>query len=392
MTPGEASEIRGLEREGAGSDGAKLGMLRIASFFGAPIYVHVSWVVIPALLSWALSAGYFPALHLERPLAPYWAVAGVASGLALLSVLLHEMGHAVVALKHGLTVRSITLSLFGGVTQMEKDPEEGWTELKLAAAGPVVSLALASLFYLAAATPLLGETGRLVTSYMAYTSLGLGILNVLPAFPLDGGRLLRAVLWIHVGKLRATRITSGTGTLLAVGLSSFGFFRLLAGDRVTAMCCIVVGWLLKDAAATAYGRVRLHEALRGLAVRDAMLTEVATIPAHLALSELAPEHFLRGGYSSYPVVRGEGAVGLLSVRAVVALSAEERERTSVQAVMTPLGEHVVVGPGEPLLGAMARMARSELGRLLVVEDGRLAGLLSMSSVFRQIRMREALSS
>jgi len=204
--------------------------------------------------------------------------------------------------------------------------------------------------------------------------------------------LLRVLLWMRGGKRRAAQIACGAGALFASGIIFLGVFRLMAGDGVTGLWCVLVGWLLKDAAVAAYERVRLHEALRGLAVRDAMLTEVATIPAHLTLSELAPEHFLRGGYHSYPVVRVEGVVGLLSVREVVALSPEERERTSVQAVMTPLGKGIVVGPGEPLLGAMARMARSGVGRLLVVEDGRLEGLLSMGSVLRHIRVREALSS
>jgi CBS domain-containing protein len=204
--------------------------------------------------------------------------------------------------------------------------------------------------------------------------------------------LRRAWQWMRSHRRRARRVAAGAATFLGSGLLFLGVFRLLAGDGFTGLACMAAGWFLRDAAAIAFDRSSLYDALRGLAVRDAMLTEVATIPAQLTLSELASEHFLRGGYDSYPVVRGDLVVGLLSVRAVVALSADERERTSVQAVMAPLGDAIVVAPDEPLRGVLSRMARSRMRRLLVVEDGHLHGLLSLSSVFRHMRMREALSS
>jgi Zn-dependent protease len=392
MTPGEVAEIRRLATEGPASERARPGALQVGRFRGIPVYVHVSWVAILALVSWALATGSAPAVLSGRPPASNWTDALVVSCLLFVSVLLHELGHTMLALGQGLTIRSVTLFIFGGVAQLETDPEDGWTELKVAAIGPAVSLVLAASFALAAALPLLGAGGRAIAWPMACVNFGLAAFNLLPAFPLDGGRLLRAGLWLGIGKLRATQVASGVGGLLALGVTAFGVFRLLAGDGATAVWCVLVGWFLKDGAVAAYEQVRLREGLRGLAVRDAMLTEVATIPAHIALSELAPEHFLRGGYHSYPVVRGEGVVGLLSVREVLALPPEERERTSVQAVMTPLAESIVVGPGEPLFGAMARMARGEMRRLLVVEDGRLAGLLSMSSIFRHMRMREAFAS
>ncbi len=193
-------------------------------------------------------------------------------------------------------------------------------------------------------------------------------------------------------KGRALRAACGAGAFLGLGILFFGGFRLMAGDGAVGLSCILVGWLLKDAAVQALDRARLREALSGLAVRDAMITGVATIPAHVGLAELAAGGFLRGGYHSYPVVRAESVVGLLSVRGVVALPPEERERTSVQAVMTPIGEGIVVDPGAPLLGALARLGRSGVGRLLVVEGGHLEGLLSKSSVMRHLRLRAALSA
>jgi Zn-dependent protease len=374
------------------SDRVRDGALRIASVREIPIYVHASWLVVFALIAWTLSEGFLSGPRLGRPAAPPWMEAFVASVILFASVLVHEIGHIVVSLRHGVAIRSVTLFVFGGVAQMEKDPEDGWTELKIAASGPAVSLALGSACYLAAVVSPLGDVGRAVAWCLAAVNLALGALNILPAFPLDGGRLLRALLWMRGTKRGATQIASAVATLIALGITFFGIFRLMAGDGVAALASVLIGWFLKNAAAATYERVRLDEALHGLAVRDAMLTEVATIPAHLALSDLAPEHVLRGGYHSYPVVRGEGVVGLLSMGQVLAVSHEERQRTSVQAIMTPLGAGISVGPGEPLTGALARMAQSGVGRLLVVEDGRLAGLLSLSSVFRHIQVREALSS
>jgi len=372
------------------SQSLNAGTLRIARIFGVPVYVHFSWVIILGLITWTLATGYFPAHYPDLPASSYWAKGLVASLLFFVSILLHEMGHALVALRHGIGIRSITLFIFGGVAQMEKDPEDGWTEFKIAAIGPVVSLALAGLFHLAAATPLLGDSGRAVARYLALINLVLACFNLVPAFPLDGGRLLRGLLWKQAGKLGATRIAAGAGTFFAFFLIGSGALSLLRGDGVTGVWYILMGWFLKDAASGAYQGVRLDETLQGVAVRDAMLVELATIPAHISLADAARDHFLHSGYGGFPVVRGENVVGLLCLRDVLRFPPEERDATSVQGAMTPVGESIVIGPDAPLLAAMAKMAQGA-GRLLVMQEGRLVGLLTMSSVIRHLRVREELS-
>ena len=367
------------------------GGIRIARVFGVPVYIHFSWVVIFGLITWSLATGYFPAHYPDLPASSYWAKGLVASLLFFVSILLHEMGHAVVALRHGIGIRSITLFIFGGVAQMDKEPEDGWTEFKIAAIGPVVSLALAALFYVGASLPFLGNAGGAVARYLALINLTLALFNLVPAFPLDGGRLLRGLLWKPVGKLRATRIAAGAGTFFAFFLIISGVFRLLAGDGVTGVWYILIGWFVKEAAGGAYQGARLDETLRGVAVRDAMLTEVATVPAHISLADAAGDHFLRTGYGGYPVVRGDNVVGLICLRDILKVPPEEREGTSVQAVMTPLSDSIVIDPKVPLLAAMAKMAGGA-GRLLVMSDGRLVGFLSLSSVVRHLRVREELFS
>ena len=196
--------------------------IQIARVIGIPIYLHFSWLIIFGLIVWTLSTGYFPAQYPDLPASSNWAKGLVASLLFFVSILLHELGHAVVALRHGLRTRSITLFIFGGVAQLEKDPKDGRAEFWMAAAGPLVSLALAGLFYACATLPFVGPSAAAVAKYLALINLILALFNLVPAFPMDGGRLLRGALWGPMGKARATRIASGAGTF-------FAFFLIFAG-------------------------------------------------------------------------------------------------------------------------------------------------------------------
>jgi len=364
--------------------------IQIARVIGIPIYLHFSWLIIFGLIAWTLSTGYFPAQSPDLPASSYWAKGLVASLLFFVSILLHELGHAVVALRQGLRTRSITLFVFGGVAQLEKDPKDGRTEFWMAAAGPVASLALAGLFYTLASLPFLGASAAAVAKYLALINLMLALFNLVPAFPMDGGRLLRGALWGPLGKARATRIASGAGTLFAFLLIFAGVFSLLRGDSLGGLWYILIGWFIKDASLSSYQQVRLDEALRGVTVRDAMVQAVATIPGSGSVAEAAREYFMRTGYGSYPVTRGEAVVGLLCLKDILRLSAEEREATSVQGAMRPLTDELVTDPDVPLPEVLSKMAQAGTARLLVMHGERLAGLLTMNGVIRRLKVREEL--
>ena len=364
--------------------------IQIARVIGIPIYLHFSWLIIFGLIAWTLSTGYFPAQSPDLPASSYWAKGLVASLLFFVSILLHELGHAVVALRQGLRTRSITLFVFGGVAQLEKDPKDGRTEFWMAAAGPVASLALAGLFYALASLPFLGPSVAAVAKYLALINLMLALFNLVPAFPMDGGRLLRGALWGPLGKARATRIASGAGTLFAFLLIFAGVFSLLRGDSLGGLWYILIGWFIKDASLSSYQQVRLDEALRGVTVRDAMVQAVATIPGSGSVAEAAREYFMRTGYGSYPVTRGEAVVGLLCLKDILRLSAEEREATSVQGAMRPLTDALVTDPDVPLPEVISRMAQSGTARLLVMHGEQLVGLLTMNGVIRRLKVREEL--
>jgi Zn-dependent protease/CBS domain-containing protein len=372
------------------SAGRRADHIQVARVMGIPIHLHFSWLIIFGLIAWTLSTGYFPAKSPDLPASSYWAKGLVASLLIFVSIVLHELGHAFVALRHGLRTRSITLFVFGGVAQLEKEPNDGRAELRMAAAGPLVSLALSGLFYACAALPFVSPSVAAVAKYLALINLILALFNLVPAFPMDGGRLLRGALWGPLGKARATRIASGAGTFFAFFLIFVGVFSLLRGDALAGVWYILIGWFIKDASSASYQQSRLDEALRGTTVRDAMVEGVATVPGSGSVAEAAREYFMRTGYGSYPVTRGETVVGLLCLKDVLGLSPEEREATSVQGAMRPLTDAIVTDPDAPLPMAIARMAEAGITRLLVVHGDRLVGMLTTSGVIRRLRVREKL--
>jgi Zn-dependent protease/predicted transcriptional regulator len=365
--------------------------VRVARLFGIPVFVHASWLVVFVLVAWTLATGYFPERYPNLPVAAYWLRGLITSLLFFASILLHELGHSLVALHHGIPIRSITLFIFGGVARLARDPQDGRTELKIAAAGPLVSLLLGALFYWVSSIDALGDASRGVGRYLAFINFAVAIFNLVPAFPLDGGRLLRGLLWRSAGKGRATRTAARAGTVFAYFLIASGALMLLRGDGLAGLWYVLIGWFLREASIGARRDARLDEALAGVTVADAMVREFATLPAGLSLAQAAREHFLRTGYGGYPVVRSDSVVGLLCLRDVLRRSPEERETTSVQAAMTPITAAIVAAPGDPLLKAASQMAEAGTGRLLVMQEGRLTGLLTLQSVLRQVKVREQLA-
>ncbi len=366
------------------------GGIQIARVFGIPVLVHFSWVVVFALIAWTLATGYFPEHDPNLPVTSYWARGLVASLLFFVSILLHELGHSFVAVRSGLVIQSITLFIFGGVARLGSDPRDGRTEFRMAAAGPLVSLALAAVFYAANTLPFVGGATRAVSRYLCFINVVVAVFNLVPAFPLDGGRLMRGLLWRRFGRVKATRVAATAGTLFAYFLILTGALSLLRGASVGGVWQILIGWFLKEAALNAYRQVRLDETLADVTVGDAMVREVSTVPGEISVAEAARDHFMRTGYGAYPVVRGNTVVGLLCLRDILKMSPEERESTSVQGAMIPLRDDLVAAPGDPVLEALARMGRSSLGRLLVLEDGHLVGVLSARAVLRQLKVRQDL--
>ena len=374
------------------ADDTMPGSLRIGRLFGIPIYVHASWLIIFGLVTWTLATGYFPERYPDVSQRGAWLRSLAASLLFFASILFHELGHALMALRHGIAIRSIALFIFGGVARLEHDPEDGRTEFRVAIAGPLVSIALGALFYLVSTLPFLSEAAHSVARYLSFINVAIAVFNLVPAFPLDGGRLLRGLVWSFVGKGRATLIAAAAGTAFAYVLIAGGLVALLMGIGLAGVWYVLIGLFLREASAGAFRELRVDRALSGLSVGDAMTRDVDALPSDISLEEAVRDHFQRTGFSVYPVRRGDMAVGLLALRDVMKQPADERDRTSVQAVMTPLDERFVVAPDDPLTEATAKLAANGMGRLLVMLEGRLVGLLTLSSILRRVKVREQLAS
>jgi len=362
------------------------GGLRVARVSGIPILVHPSWLAVFALVVFGLATGYFPQRYPEVGPLDAWLRSLAAALLFFASLLLHELGHALMARRHGLRVSSITLFLFGGVARLEDDPPDARTELKVAAAGPLVSVVLAATFTVAAALPFLGPAAHSVAGYLGAINLAVALFNLVPALPLDGGRLLHAALWGFSSKDKATRVAAGAGSAFGFALMSLDVMGMVWGQGLGGLRYVLIGWFLRRAAQGA-SQEGIEAALSGLRVADAMTSEVAALPGDISLTEAVRDYFEPSGFSSYPVRRGERVVGVITLRDVLREPWDERDSTSVQAAMQPVDELMVVEPDTPLAEATARLAQVASGRLLVLAEGRLVGLLTLSGVMRRARLR-----
>ena len=358
---------------------------------GIDVGVHYTWLLAFALVSWSLAAGYFPQNYPGWGRGLYWTV-GVAAALMLFgSVLAHELCHAFVAQARGLPVHGITLFIFGGVTNITSESENARDEFLVAVVGPLSSLALAGLFWLAArAVPNDRSPLDASLTYLALVNFTLAIFNILPGFPLDGGRVLRAILWGVMGSIsRATRIASLVGQGLALLFIGYGFVQILEGDFFGGLWIGFIGWFLNSAADATRRQVRIQEGFRGVRVDQLMQPNPPAVSPGLPVRVLVDEYILRHGVRALPVALDGRIVGLVSLTDVKRLPPDEWDRNAVGAIMTrpPLK---VVGPREEAGRALQLLADQDVNQLLVVENGAVVGLLSRGDVMRFLRLREEL--
>ncbi|MBI4640623.1 MAG: site-2 protease family protein [Candidatus Tectomicrobia bacterium] len=368
--------------------------LFIGRILGIPIYLHYTWFIVFGLLAWSLAGGFFPERYPDLPTSAYWARGLVAAILLFASVLFHELAHSYVALYYRIDIASITLFAFGGVAQLREDPPTPQSEFTVAIAGPISSALLAILFWGLVQISL--ATGRLlfigaVSVYLFQLNLVLATFNLVPAFPLDGGRILRAGLWYFTGKRQATRIASSAGQIFAYFLIVTGVLSLLGGGGPGSIWSILIGWFLKDASATAYQQVRLDDLLAGVKVKDLMVSDVEAVSSTLTIDELVRDYFLRFAYGGYPVVEGEKVCGIVSLRDVKTVPQERWHNTRVKEIMIPLERAPSIAPDRDIIQALKVMAETEYGRLLVKgQDGRCLGLITHNGILRYLTLQEEL--
>jgi Zn-dependent protease len=361
------------------------------NLFGFEIRLDWSWIIIAVLITWTLAAGVFPATYPDLQPSTYWSM-GVIAALALFgSIILHETAHAAVARRYGLPINGITLFVFGGVAEMEREPDSPGVEFLMAGAGPVASYAIALACYLAAAGSAgagLPDPAVGVLGYLALINAVIATFNLVPAFPLDGGRILRAGLWRWKGDLRwATQITSAIGSGFGLLLVVLGVWRVLVGDFIGGMWWFLIGLFVRQAAQMSYQQVVVREGLRGVPVHRIMSRDPVTVPPSVSLAQLVDEWIYRHQYKMFPVVEDGRLVGCISLREVKEVPRENWAETSVGSIMRSCGPENSVSPDQDALTALTMMHRTQNGRLLVTEHGRLVGVVTLKDMLKFLSLK-----
>ncbi|MFW6206370.1 MAG: site-2 protease family protein [Gemmatimonadota bacterium] len=365
---------------------------RLGRIFGLEIAIDFSWLLILVLVVWSFSSALFPSVAPELSSRDHFLMGLVGTALFFGSLLLHEIAHSLMARAKGIEVESITLFIFGGVSRMREEAKTPEDEFLIAGIGPAASVTIAAFFWLVHAVGAAmgwGVAILVVARYLGYLNLLLAGFNLLPGFPLDGGRLFRAAVWWWRDDLdTATRWASRGGQLLGMLLAAFGVLQLFGGNLLGGLWMGFIGWFLASAAKMSYRQHLLGAGLEGVTARDAMTADPRVVPPSLTVAELAEERFLRDKHGAYPVVEGGRPIGLVTLDETGQVPRERWEEVRVRDVMIPLDDDVRVGPGDELFEIIGKIATSSARRVLVVdEEGRLAGILSPRDVTAWIAVK-----
>jgi Zn-dependent protease/predicted transcriptional regulator len=369
------------------------GSFRIGRIFGIDIEVNLSWLVILVLLTFSLAVSWFPATVTGQTTTVYWTLGFIASVLLFVSVLLHELAHSLVARASGLKVSSITLFIFGGVSNLQQEPQSAGVEFRMAVVGPLTSLIIGAASYYAALV--IGSTAPLVTATLGYLGLAnllLGVFNMIPGFPLDGGRVLRSIIWGITGSLQtATRWATRVGQAVAYLFILGGVALFFLGDFIDGLWLGFIGWFLLQAAQSANNQSMLESVFKGVTVGQLMTQAPMTCAANISLQQLVDQCLLPNGARSVPIVRYDELVGLVTLSDIRRVPRDRWPTTLVGEVMVPVERLHVAHPDQKLNDVLPLMAGYDVNQLLVVDEyNHLVGMLTRDAILRYIEVRRGL--
>ena len=369
--------------------------IRIATIRGIPIYLDLSWILVFGLITFSLSS-YFAQEHPQWTSSQHWALALLTSILFFSSVVFHEMAHSVVAQHYKIKVISITLFLFGGLARIGREPSQAIQEFNIAIAGPLASGFLAGMFFgLTLLFPEHAMFGALA-KWLFVTNGWLALFNLLPGFPLDGGRIFRALVWgVTKDFARATKVAGASGKLVAFGMISIGVWYAVRGEWMSGVWIGFIGWFLLNAAQASMAQVTIRETLTGLCAADVMSHEVPTIPGNMSLEEYSSE-VLRTGRRIHIVTMSDRLLGLMNVAALNQVPRDEWSMNSVQAVMVPREKILWAAPDEPLQRLLERLIAADVNQMPVVtqlqEGAHIVGMVTREAILRVIQTRSELGA
>lgn len=363
---------------------------RVAEVGGVEIRIDPSWGVIAFLIGYSffsILTGEFPGSESGALIVP----AIVMTVLFFLSVLIHELAHSWMARSRGIEVHGITLFVFGGATRARLDTEEPEDELVISVVGPLMSIAIAGVLWGLAVLAGEGTMLGFVAGRLGWINLILAVFNLFPGFPLDGGRILRSLVWRQTeDRTKATRIAAKAGQGLGWGLIALGILQVLAGALVGGLWFAAIGWFLAQSARASFTELMVRELLADYQARDVMSSDPMSIPGDLSLREAVDDYFMRHDHNAFPVARGEETIGLLTMSAVRGVDRSVWPDTTVAEAMEPVGEFQTVSSSDPMPAVVDKMTAGETNRVMVMDGDRVIGLITPRDLTRFLERSQRL--
>lgn len=364
---------------------------RLFKLLGFEVKIDLSWLVLAVLITWSLAKGVFPAFYDGLSTETYWWMGAFGALGLFLSIILHELAHALVARKYGIPMHGITLFIFGGVAQMTQEPPSAKSEFMMAIAGPIASVLIGlGLYGIAAASqgvifsrPIFG-----IISYLAFINIILAAFNMVPAFPLDGGRVLRSILWNWKNNLRrATRISSAIGSGFGILLIVLGIFAFISGNFVGGLWWFLIGMFLRSASQMSYQQLLLRTSLEGERIERFMERKPMTVSPALPLQDLVENYIYKFQYKMFPVVEQEKLLGCVTTKQIKDIPKEEWEQRTVGEVAKDCSTDNSISPQADAVKALSTMKRTGNSRLMVVENSHLVGIVALKDMLNYLALK-----
>jgi len=366
--------------------------IKLFKLFGFQIKIDLSWIFIVVLITWSLAIGYFPFHYKNLSKETYWLM-GIVGALGLFaSIIFHEVSHSLVARRFGIPMKGITLFIFGGVSEMNEEPPNAKAEFWMAIMGPLSSIFLSLVLYGIYSQALRTNWSVPVTGtfhYLAWLNGLLAVFNLLPAFPLDGGRVLRAILWSLKKNFRwATRVASGVGSTFGFLMILFGLYNVIwENNFIGGIWWFLIGMFLQSSAKMSYQQLVVRKALEGEVVRRFMVADPTTVQPSITVHDLVEDYVYKFHFKMFPVVEADKLVGCVSTKQVQGTPRDEWNRKTVRELLTECSTENTIKPQADAMEALSKMSRTGLSRLIVVEGDRAVGMITLKDMLKFLSLK-----
>ncbi len=365
--------------------------LKLFKLFGFEVKIDLSWIFIAVLITWSLAKGYFPFRYKDLSAETYWLMGMVGAIGLFASIIFHELSHSLVARRFGINMKGITLFIFGGVSEMTEEPPSAKSEFWMAVMGPLSSVVLGIIFYGLYSQAVRINSSVPVTAtlhYLAGLNGLLAVFNLLPAFPLDGGRVLRSILWSLKKKFRwATRVASGVGSTFGFLMILLGLFNVVTGNFIGGIWWFLIGMFLQSSAKMSYQQVVIRKALEGEMVKRFMVSDPMTVRPSITIKELMEDYIYKYQLKMFPVVDADRLLGCVSTKEVQETSREEWDRKTVRELATQCSAENTIGPKADAMEALSKMNRTGSSRLIVVEGDHAIGMITLKDMLKFLSLK-----